>query len=188
MCLLALAWRADKRWPLALIGNRDELHARPTATADRWADAPQVIGGRDLEHGGTWMGVSERRRLAAVTNFRRPHEPAVARASRGLLTRRFLTGELGLEALQALDLNDFNPFNLIVIENDAAVFMTNRPDARRLALPPGLHGLSNGPIEPPWPKTIRAIAALSAWLDAGIAADLEPLFAFLADERPAPDA
>jgi uncharacterized protein with NRDE domain len=187
MCLLALAWRADERWPLALIGNRDELHARPTARAARWDDPPQVIGGKDLKLGGAWLGVSERGRLAAVTNVRRPHEPAVTRASRGLLTRRFLTGELDLEALQALDLNGFNPFNLIVIENDAAVFMTNRPQVERLALAPGLHGLSNGPLQPPWPKTRRAIRALSDWLGAG-SADPEPLFAVLADERPAPDA
>lgn len=187
MCLLALAWRADERWPLALIGNRDELHARPTVRAESWDDAPQVIGGKDLEFGGAWLGVSERGRLAAVTNVRRPHEPAATRASRGLLTRRFLTGELDLEALQALDLNGFNPFNLIVVENDAAVFMTNRPDVGRLALAPGLHGLSNGPLQPPWPKTVRAMAALSGWLDAGTP-DLEPLFAVLADERPAPDA
>lgn len=187
MCLLALAWRTDPRWPLVLIGNRDELHARPTARAARWAEAPEVVGGQDLEFGGAWLGVSDRGRLAAVTNLRRPLEAAPPRASRGLLTRRFLTGELDLEALQPLDLDQFNPFNLMVAQEGEAVFITNRPTIERRRLAAGVHGLANGPLEPPWPKTRRAMSAVSAWLEAG-SPDPGPLFDVLADETPAPDA
>ena len=186
MCLLAMAWRTHPRWRLALIGNRDEAHARPTARAARWTDAPRVVGGKDLEFGGAWLGVSEAGRLAAVTNLRRSSEAPVPRASRGLLTRSFLTGELDMAALQVLDVQGFNPFNLVVIEGDEAAFITNRPTDDRRRLAPGLHGLANGPLTPPWPKTRRAVAALSAWLDAGDP-DPQPLFAALADETPAPD-
>ena len=185
MCLLALAWRTDARWPLALIGNRDELHARPSLAADRWVDAPQVLGGRDLEFGGTWLGVSETGRLAAVTNVRSLADMGVKRESRGDLTRRFLTGELGIEALQRLDVAAFNPFNLIVADQGDAWFMTNRPEREVRRLEPGVHGLSNGPIDQVWPKTAQAELALADWLAAG-AGDIDPLFTALASEaRPA---
>ena len=153
MCLLALAWRTDARWPLALIGNRDELHARPS--------------------------------LAAVTNVRSLADMGVKRESRGDLTRRFLTGELGIEALQRLDVAAFNPFNLIVADQGDAWFMTNRPSQEARRLSPGVHGLSNGPIDQVWPKTAMAKLALADWLATGVA-DVEWLFAALADEtRPA---
>ena len=187
MCLLALAWRTDARWPLALIGNRDELHARPSLAADRWTDAPQVLGGRDLEFGGTWLGVSETGRLAAVTNVRSLADMGVKRESRGDLTRRFLTGEFGIEALQRLDVAAFNPFNLIVADQGDAWFMTNRPEREVRRLESGVHGLSNGPIDQVWPKTARAKLALADWLTAGDE-DVEPLFAALADEARPGDA
>jgi uncharacterized protein with NRDE domain len=187
MCLLAMAWRTDPQWPLVLIGNRDELYARPTAQAARWAEAPEVVGGQDLQFGGAWLGVSDKGRLAAVTNLRRPWEQTSLRASRGILTRRFLTGELDLAAVEALDLDQFNPFNLVVAQANDAVFMTNRPSIERLRLVPGVHGVSNGPLAPLWPKTRRAMAAVSDWLEAG-GPDPGPLFRLLADETPAPDA
>ena len=187
MCLLALAWRTDPRWPLVLIANRDEAYARPTARAARWAEAPDVVGGQDLEFGGAWLGVSDQGRLAAVTNVRRPLEQAPPRESRGLLTRRFLTGELDRAAMEVLDLDRFNPFNLVVAQAHEAVFITNQPSIERHRLAPGVHGLSNGPLEPPWPKTRRAMAAVSDWLKAGVP-DLGPLFSLLADETPASDA
>ena len=70
MCVLALAFRSHPGWPLVLAGNRDELHARPAAPLAHWQDAPEVLGGRDLEGGGTWLGVAEAGRLAVVTNLR----------------------------------------------------------------------------------------------------------------------
>jgi uncharacterized protein with NRDE domain len=185
MCLLALAWRMHPHWRLVLIANRDELHERPTLRADRWAEAPYVVGGKDLQFGGAWLGVSEQGRLAVVNNVRDPGGASAHLASRGLLTRRFLMGELDLESLQKLDPLAFRPFNLVAIEQDEALYLTNRPPMRR-PLEPGLHGLSNGPLDDPWPKTKRAKAGLKRWL-AGDAVDTEPLFAVLADETPAPD-
>ena len=188
MCLLAISWRSDPRFPLVLIANRDELHARPSAPVARWEDAPQVLGGRDLDFGGTWLGVSEAGRLAAVTNVRGPRDPGEHRtgASRGLLTRDFLTGDLDAETLGRTDLDRYNPFNLIAIDGAQAWFLTNRPAADVRPLAAGLHGLSNGPIDDVWPKTLCAKTALANWLVSG-ADDPAPLFAVLADETVAPD-
>ncbi len=185
MCLLALAWRISGRWPLVLAANRDERHDRRSAPAHRWPEAPQVLAGQDLEHGGTWLGVAETGRLVLVTNVRAPLDLGGTRQSRGLLARRFLTGELNAEALGALDLEAFNPFNLIGVEGPEAVFLSNRPTPERRALPAGIYGLSNGALDEPWPKTVRLKGELQRWLDQG-RGDPELLFEALADEaRPA---
>ena len=55
MCLIAFALAADPRYPLILVGNRDEFHDRPAQTRQWWNDAPDIAGGRDLQAGGTWQ-------------------------------------------------------------------------------------------------------------------------------------
>ncbi len=188
MCVLAFAWRVHPHWPLVLAGNRDELHARPTLPLHRWEDAPHVLGGVDLASGGTWLGVSERGRLAVVTNLRGYGPPAEGRPSRGQLTRTFLVEPDARADLSSLELATFNPFDLIGVDGEGALFAMNRPDSRIEALPPGLYGLSNGALDEPWPKTMRLKAALRGWLDRGDW-DGAALFAALADEaRPADEA
>src|SRR5882762_8752930 len=89
MCLILLAWRAHAEYPLVVAANRDEFHARPSSAAGFWTDRPSVLAGRDLEAGGTWMGVARSGRFAAVTNYRGAHEPRAAE-SRGALVKGFL--------------------------------------------------------------------------------------------------
>ena len=189
MCVVALAWDIHPRWRLLLIGNRDEAHARPSAPLAHWADAPEILAGRDLEAGGTWMGVNESGRAAVVTNVRDPRA-AQERASRGLLVSDFLRGDAPAkqhaEALQR-HAGRYRPFNLLLFDRESACFVSNHPQVRARELAPGLHGLSNGNLDATWPKVRRATTALQAWLDAGDS-DFEPLFAALADETPAPDA
>jgi uncharacterized protein with NRDE domain len=168
-----------------LAGNRDELHARPAAPLARWAEAPQVLAGRDLEGGGPWLGVSEAGRLAVVTNLRGFGPPHPGAPSRGLLARDFLTGEGPYARFGAEDLDAFNPMNLIVVEDWRARFCSNRPASAIRELGSGLYGLSNGDLDEPWFKTRRLKAALAVWLEGG-GRDPEVLFAALADEtRPA---
>jgi uncharacterized protein with NRDE domain len=185
MCVLAFAWRLNPKWPLVLAGNRDELHARPSAPLHRWPEAPRVLGGKDLVSGGGWLGVSEDGRLAVVTNLRGIGAPQEGRPSRGLLLSQFLTGEGPFARPSRTQMNQFNPLNLITVEDGEAAFYANRPDAVRRTLAPGLYGLSNGDLDEPWPKTRRLKQALADWLGAG-GEHLEALFAALADEsRPA---
>lgn len=168
MCVLAIAWHAHPRWPLIVAANRDELHARPSAPLARWPDDPAgVIAGRDLQSGGTWLGVTERGRFAAVTNLRGYGLPDPDRASRGALVTDMLTGAGAYADPSEAQLQDFNPFNLIVVGGGEAQFLTNRPGSARSALAPGVYGLSNGALDAPWPKTLQLKAALLEWIVAG---------------------
>lgn len=185
MCVLALAIDRHPRWRLVLAGNRDELHARPAAALHRWDGAGRVLAGQDLQSGGTWLGVSEEGRLAVVTNLRGFGAPADGRPSRGLLLRGLLTGDGAYAAPIDGDLDGFNPFNLFALMDGALMFWSNRPTVERRMLAPGLYGASNGPLDAPWPKTVRLKAALEHWLDAD-AARPEALLDALRDDRAPP--
>src|SRR5215472_8209722 len=100
MCLLVFAWKHPAH-PLIFAGNRDERHARPSAAAGFWPDAPEVLGGRDLEAGGTWLGVTAAGRFAVVTNYREGLDPPKRPRSRGELPAEFLKGEMGAAAYLA---------------------------------------------------------------------------------------
>jgi uncharacterized protein with NRDE domain len=181
MCVLALAWAAHPRWRLVLAGNRDEQHARPAAPLRRWRDPPHVLAGQDLLSGGTWLGVSEQGRLAVVTNLRGFGAPDPAAPSRGVLLRDLLAGEGPYADPAALDVMDFNPLSLITLVAGEAVFWSNRPAPERRALTPGVHGLSNGGLDEPWPKTVRIKALMADWL-AGAADRPEALLEGLGEE------
>lgn len=185
MCVLALAWKAHQDWPLLMIGNRDELHSRPTAGMERWDGPGAVIAGRDLQSGGTWAGVSEEGRFAVVTNRTGYGAPDPERASRGALIRDFLTGEGGYARAGLEDLDAFNPFNMISIEGDRALYRANRPEPVEQDLAPGVHGLTNGPIAAPWPRSLFLTGTLEAWL-AGPAEQPVELFEALLDGRDRP--
>ncbi len=98
MCLIVFALDCHPRYRLVLAANRDEYFNRPTAPAAFWADAPQVLAGRDLLAGGTWLGVTRERRLAAVTYYREPSLPVHQLPSRGRLAADFLAGTMTPEA------------------------------------------------------------------------------------------
>lgn len=168
MCILALAWRTHPRWPLVALGNRDELHGRSSAPLARWIQPDHVIGGRDLQSGGTWLGISEQGRFVAVTNRRGFGTPVQGRVSRGLLVADMLSNNGLYSDSEDADLSNFNPFNLLTVDRHGARFVTNRPDTKRSALVPGLYGLSNGALDEPWPKTVQLKASLLQWIVAGV--------------------
>lgn len=173
MCLIALAWQHHPRYRLALIANRDEAHARPTAPAGTDPDDAHAFGGRDLSQGGSWLMVSDRGRLAAVTNVRDGRQPETAPRSRGALVRDFVHGAMSaqqcLDALRA-DAAQFGRFNLLLWDGDALRFGSNHPPAgaggyQTFAVAPGVHAMTNGAFDAAWPKSGLATRALSAWLD-----------------------
>ncbi|OBU66857.1 hypothetical protein A9K58_10360 [Stenotrophomonas maltophilia] len=198
MCLLALGWMHHPRWRLVMAGNRDEFHARPTAALAPWQEEATIIGGRDLRSGGGWAGVDTGGRMAVVTNVRDPLATQ-AGPSRGALVADFLRGRepaaVHIERLATVA-SAYAPFNLLLADGDTLEYLGNHP-AERQTLGPGVHGMSNGALDAPWPKTRRLMAALSAWLEEGgvrslsqgerdLTPDLTPLWQALADEhRPA---
>jgi uncharacterized protein with NRDE domain len=196
MCLIAFAWRAHPRWPLVLIANRDEFHARPSAAANFLGGAPDVFGGIDLRAGGSWLLVSKRRRLAAVTNVRVGLSPEVAPRSRGELVKAFAASDASAQefiAGIAPHAHEYGRFNLLLWDGAALHCVGNHPQFHSEEVMPGLHALSNASLDTDWPKARLAKQALSQWLSgqgdgSDPRGDVEPLFAALADTRPATDA
>jgi uncharacterized protein with NRDE domain len=193
MCLILLAWHVHPDYPLVVAANRDEFFARPSAPAAFWEESPQVLAGRDLEAGGTWLGVSRNGRFAALTNYRegarrqaQPHSSPSPTPSRGALVADFLTGSSDPEAyLAELATHgaDYNGFNLFVGDQQRLGYCANRGDKACTPrwLTPGIYGLSNHLLDTPWPKLASAKAAFASAL-----ADLpreEPFLNLLADRE-----
>ena len=178
MCLIVVGWRVRPDYPLVVAANRDEFYARPTAAVARWPDAPQVIGGLDLEAGGTWLGITDAGRFAAVTNVR---EPGMAKGllSRGALTRNFLTSGLSASEYAAqIDHAQYSGFNLLLGDGESLLYCSNR-DGKPRRLEPGVYGLSNQRLDSPWPKLLAARERFAEALP-GLP-DESTLFALLAD-------
>ncbi|GAB3331529.1 NRDE family protein [Marilutibacter aestuarii] len=198
MCLIALAWKAHPRYALAVIANRDERHARPAAPAGFDPEHHDVYGGRDLVAGGSWLLASSRRRFSAVTNVRAGRPDAVSPRSRGALVHDFVAGDddtaSWLSALAA-DAGDFGRFNQLAWDGERLGFASNHPGFVGGDVAPGLHAMSNGAFDAPWPKSGHASRALSRWLDdpastargADDVRSLAPLLDALAESTPAPD-
>ncbi len=170
MCLILFSYDPDSRHPLVVLANRDEFHARETSQAGFWDDAPDVLAGRDLEKGGTWMGVTKAGRFAAVTNYRSPRDMTSGGLSRGELTADFLKGDADtmsyLEAVAARG-DAYTGFNLIVFDGETMGYLSNRSGEAPSRVSPGVHGLSNALLDTEWPKVTGAKADLTALISAG---------------------
>lgn len=164
MCLILLAIETSPDYPLIVAANRDEFHERPAAAAHFWRDHPQLLAGRDLQQGGTWMGITLDGRFAAVTNFREQTPPSNPR-SRGELTNQFLLGDDSPRAYLervAAHAGEFRGFNLIVGTHDQGYFYYSNRTQELKALASGVYGLSNDTLNAPWPKVVHGIRVLSA--------------------------
>ena len=189
MCLILFAHKVHPSYPLVLAANRDEKYVRATAAAAFWNDHPQIYGGRDLEKGGTWLGITREGRIAAVTNFRDGYAAKNGTRSRGVLVSNFLRG-----SQQAADYvrracreaHAYNGFNLIAGDLDELYYVSNR-GSHVAAIAPGIHGLSNHLLNTPWPKVERGKKILADLLRHETQELIDGLFAVLADRAIAPD-
>lgn len=152
MCLILVAWRQHRRYPLVVAANRDEFHERPAARAAFWEDQPDVLGGRDLRARGTWLAVTRGGRFAAVTNYRGGTEPG-AEHSRGALVTSFLAGTdvAALAAEKAM----YSGFNLLASDGGTLWWLSNRDNGPR-ELEPGWYGLGNLLLDSPDVETHKA--------------------------------
>lgn len=163
MCLLIFAYRRHPRYPLLLAANRDEFHARPTRKSQFWNEHPDLLAGKDLQAGGTWMGTTRSGRFAAVTNFRDPAQTTPAPRSRGDLPLEFLTGQDSpasyLQQVAARG-KDYAGFNLLLGDGTSLWYYSNSLSEPPTQLQPGIYGLSNAHLDTPWPKVTRGKAVL----------------------------
>lgn len=189
MCLILLAWQSHPDYPLVFAGNRDERYERESAPAAFWKDNPDVFGGRDLEAGGTWLGIRLNGRFAAITNYRDGPARSPAPRSRGELTVNFLRGTDSpaayMNRLAASDGCLYAGYTLLAGDLERLYGLSNRGNGVE-ALSPGVHGLSNHLLNTPWPKIVRGKQRVSALLGAGEPELISGLFEALADRSVAP--
>ena len=165
MCLLVFAWKTQPTAPFVLVANRDELHARPSAPLEWWSQ-PRILGGRDLQSGGTWLAMDADGRLGAITNLRGAPTPSQA-PSRGELIPCFLASGLRpADFLKALapEVPRYAGFNLLLGNSHELLVLSSADPQRPRRLAAGIYAISNNPLDADWPKVRRARAALAAVL------------------------
>jgi uncharacterized protein with NRDE domain len=187
MCLLSLAFNAHPDFPLVFVGNRDEYHARPTAAAGWWEDADNILGGRDLEAGGTWLAISKTGRFGVVTN--RPDLPAPEQhgLSRGELVTGWLDHTDTLTRLTEQHMH-YGGFSLLLVEQNSLHLVTGGNGAGKLTTDApgnGVTGLSNTAPGQPWPKLTWLNQQLATHLSEG-EPNPEFLLSLLARTEPVP--
>lgn len=191
MCLILFANHAHPDYRLIVAANRDEHFSRPSAAAAFWPDAPAVLAGRDLDKGGTWLGVTRSGRFAALTNYRGAM-PVAGGASRGILASGFLRGSESpavFVAALAAEAGQFQGFSLLVADRDTVCYFSNRddPTASVREVAPGVHGLSNHLLDTPWPKVERGRRTLASALPLEAEEREQRLLALLSDRDPHAD-
>jgi uncharacterized protein with NRDE domain len=189
MCLILLSYHAHPLYRLILAANRDEFFSRPAAPATFWDNSPQILAGRDLKEGGTWLGLTRIGRIAAITNYRDPGSERKDAPSRGELVIGFLRSSMSVEDYLAFlkrEGTNYNGFNLIFGDMKRLCWFSNH-SALPQFLEPGSHGLSNHFLDTPWPKVKRGKDALERLVAPGKNIEPDALFETLAGRAIAPD-
>jgi len=183
MCLILIAKNSHPQWNLVIAANRDEFYQRPASNANYWQDRPHLLAGRDLSAGGTWLGVDQRGRVAALTNVRKLPLEAGA-CSRGELVCQFLDHDnSAANALHGIHGEQYGGFNLLVDDGLESYCHSNCYSSNKLT--DGIHGLCNATLNTPWPKTERGKRLLNEALQQQ---NLVPaLFEILTDQYCAAD-
>ncbi|MFC3095600.1 NRDE family protein [Alteromonas sediminis] len=189
MCILFIAVNQHRDYPLIIAANRDEFHQRATAFGHWWGTQPPILAGKDLVAGGTWMGITETGRLAALTNIRDPERQNDEAVSRGkLVTDCLKNNHTTTEFMHILKATrtKYNGYNLLFGEwHDLHVY--NNHINELVSLDEGVHGLSNAALNSPWPKTTKGMQALSDYCQRHASLHSEALFDILRDDVKASD-
>lgn len=186
MCLVLLAINQHKDYPLIIAANRDEFYQRPSQSMHWWPKATPLLAGKDLQAGGTWLGLANDGRFATVTNYREMSKEQ-GRYSRGELALQWLEQEQSAEAFsEQLPLTDYAGFNLLFgnIKQQRLYHISNRTEQLH-AINSGLYGLSNALFDSPWPKVTSAKPIMAQLVQQPFHA--EDWFALMADRTQADD-
>ena len=188
MCLVIFAYKVHPQYPLIITANRDEFYKRPTVGAHWWESKPNVLAGRDLKGGGTWLGVSKSGKFATLTNYRDLQHMRKDAPTRGALVTDYLENDelTAMAYLQSIENDEaFNGYNLLLYEN-GQLFWHSNVSAKTEELESGIYGLSNAQLDTPWPKVLRGKQFLQKWMQKDFPnLDAEEAFAYLQNrERP----
>ncbi len=181
MCILFIAVNQHPDYPVVIAANRDEFYGRPTQTSHFWDDYPDILAGRDLQSGGTWMGLNRQGYIAALTNFRDPKMNNPEAPSRGHLVSDFLKRPSTNYADSLVSTRShYNGYNLLYGKwSELAVY--NNVENTHNKLGSGVYGLSNANLDTPWPKLTSGVDALSKYLNGHKKIEMDGLFRILAD-------
>jgi uncharacterized protein with NRDE domain len=188
MCLIFISFQDHPTYKLIIAGNRDEFYARKTLPAQFWEDNPAILGGRDMEGGGTWMGISRSGRVSMVTNYRDLRNLKPSAPSRGHLVSDFLKNEIDPEDYLGQVLQrgqSYNGFNLFVGGGDDLWYYSNYGNSVQ-KIEKGFYGISNHLLETPWPKVTKGKQRIKSVLEQATI-DPEQLFDVLYDDERAGD-
>ncbi len=184
MCLIIFAYKNHPKYKVVMAANRDEFYERPTLAADFWADKPDILAGRDLKAGGTWLGVNTFGQYAVITNYRDPHNQKEAAPSRGHLVQKYLEKAISPKSyLEQLSNggSDYNGFNLLVGDKGSLYYYSNRKEDI-YEIPEGVHGLSNNLLNINWPKVSQGTMNMQNIL-AKDEINVDSLFTMMADTK-----
>lgn len=183
MCLILFSYMKHPGYRLVLAANRDEFYERPSRPAGFWEEDENILGGKDLQAGGTWLGITKTGRFAAITNYREPEKFKPGAPSRGMLISDYLQGTSAPgDYLREVAVKSalYNGFNMIAGDPDSLCYFSNRNGGVR-QIAPGIYGLSNHLLDTPWPKVVLGKRLLGSVLDGDIVP--EKIFQVLRDGR-----
>ncbi|WP_332651411.1 NRDE family protein [Lysinibacillus sp. 54212] len=154
MCILVFQYNSHPKYKLIVAANRDEFYHRPTAPAHFWEEEPHILAGKDLQKGGTWLGVNKDGRFVAITNYRDPKLALYGEYSRGNIATRFLkSNQSSKEFIEELINNKhkYGPFNILAFDGQSLLHYNNYFKESSF-IQEGVHCLCNATINTPWPK------------------------------------
>ena len=192
MCLIIFAHQVNDQYPLILSANRDEIFSRKSREAQFWSeevDCSNLLAGKDLQAGGTWIGVTLDGKFAAITNLRSNSDDNRALLSRGSLTLKYLIGkESPHNFAKAIteDLSDYKGFNLLLGRKDEVVFMNSR-EKSVLSIGPGVYAFSNDTLNSSYLKVVQGRDRLSKLLNSGTEVTPDFLIKMMCDRMVAAD-
>lgn len=167
MCLILVAYKLHPQTKLAVLANRDEFYDRPTENAQWWDTSPNILAGKDLKAGGTWLGVNEYGKFAALTNYRDPAKFNPNAISRGRLVSKYLKSERSVSNFIDQYIGNtsvYNGFSLLLYDNNDLYYFSSI-DEKLIRLEPGIYGLSNALINSNWPKVKKGRGAMKTYIE-----------------------
>ncbi len=189
MCLVLFAYNVHEEYPLILAANRDEFYCRPANPVDFWKNRPNILAGKDLQGGGTWLGITRQGNFATLTNYRDPSSFKTESLSRGNIVFDYLASKEETSSyLHKLTVENifYNGFNLIAGNIDQLFYFSNiTGKVKRISK--GVHGLCNHLLNTPWPKVKKGKKRLSEIIASNTSIDLNALRELMHDKSPAPD-